>query len=162
MTADGKTNSKMKLRGVGYGDATVTGTTEDGGFQTSLLVTVGDFDRSLTFRSFDFDNDGNFWLSVRNDSAFTITRIVASLEVYDGSDPVEVNTKNGSNKVDIVWSGTLQPGQSTGARHWKMVNYSAPSQSIVNTTGTITLYQFQIDNDWIKTIRERHRSKKNY
>ena len=162
VTANGKTNSKMKLKGVGYGEATVTGTTEDGGFQTSLRVTVGDFDRSLTFRSFDYDKDGNFWLSVRNDSAFTITRIVASLEVFDGREGVAVNTKDGSNKVDIVWSGALQPGETTGTRHWKMVNYSAPSQGIKKTSGTITLYQFQIDNDWIKTIRERHRTKKDY
>jgi uncharacterized protein YjdB len=162
VTANGKTNSKMKLKGVGYGEATVTGTTEDGGFQTSLRVTVGDFDRSLTFRSFDYDKNGNFWLSVRNDSAFTITRIVASLEVFDGREGVAVNTKDGSNKVDIVWSGALQPGETTGTRHWKMVNYSAPSPGIKKTSGTITLYQFQIDNDWIKTIRERHRTKKDY
>ena len=166
VTATGKTNHKMKLKGVGYGEATVTGTTEDGGFETSIDVTVGDFDRCLSFRDFGLDDKGNFWLIVRNDSAFTITQITASLEMYDATEDglpkVEINTKDGSNKVDIVWSGTLAPGETTGTRHWKMSNYRAPSKGIYTTRGTVTLYSFQIENDWIKTIREHNRTTKDY
>jgi uncharacterized protein YjdB len=166
VTATGKTNHKMKLKGVGYGEATVTGTTEDGGFETSIDVTVGDFDRCLSFRDFGMDDKGNFWLIVRNDSAFTITQITASLEMYDATEDglpkVEINTKDGSNKVDIVWSGTLAPGETTGTRHWKMSNYRAPSKGIYTTRGTVTLYSFQIENDWIKTIREHNRTTKDY
>ena len=166
ITASGKTNQKMKLKGVGYGDAVVTGTTEDGGFQTSIQVTVGDFDRLLHYEDFNFTDNGNFWLKVRNDSNFTITRITAMVELYDAMDdenpPLEINTKDGSNKVQVIWSGTLLPGETTGKNHWKMKDYKAPSAGIYTTRGFVTLYSYQIDDDWIKTIRERNRVTKEY
>ena len=166
VTATGKTNEKMKLKGVGYGDAVVTGTTEDGGYQTSIRVTVGDFDRSLSFRDFGYDSRGNFWLSVRNRSDFTITRITATVQMTDateeGNPEIPINTKNGTNKVDIIWSGTLRPGETTGVSHWKMSNYQAPAKGINSTRGVVTLCSFQIENDWIKTIRDGNRPWKDY
>ena len=166
VTARGNTNAKMRLKGVGYGDAVVTGITEDGGFQTSLQVTVGSFDRALSFREFSFDNKGIFWLRVRNDSNLTITRITATLEVYDAMDgdnsPLAVNTKDGSNKVEVVWNGTLYPGESTGKSNWKMVNYRVPKDGIYSTRGIVTLHSYQIENDWIKIIREHNRQWKEY
>ncbi len=166
VTATGNTNAKMKLKGIGYGDATVTGTTEDGGFQTSIHVYVGNFDRSLSFRGFDFDDDGyRFWLTVRNDSDFVITQITASLEMYDKGDPshppVGINARDDSNVVKIVWNGTLQPGETTGQRNWKMVDYQFPS-NIMNTYGTVTLESFQIDHDWVKTIQRGNRPSMSY
>ena len=166
VTATGNTNSKMKLKGVGYGEAIVTGTTEDGGFQTSLHVTVGNFDRILSFRDFSFDDAGrSFWLRVRNDSNFTITQITATLEMYDASDSslpgVEINTKDGSNTVNLVWSGSLRPGETTGQRNWRAVNYAAPAKFNV-TRGVVTLVSFQIDGDWIKTIRKGNRPSQEY
>ena len=166
VTATGKTNEKMKLKGVGYGEATVTGTTEDGGYQTSIQVTVGNFDRSLSFRDFGWDSRGNFWLSVRNNSNFTITRITAIVQMYDATvadnPEIPINTKNGSNKVEVVWSGRLYPGESTGANHWKMSAYQAPSIGVGRTRGIVTLHSFQIENDWIKVIREKNRQWKEY
>ncbi len=159
-------NGTMHLNGEGYGNAVVTGTAEDGGLQTSIAVTVGDYDRALSFHSFDFDDNGNFWLKVRNDSDVTITRITAQLAVFDGTgedkNPVAVNTDDGSNTVDIVWSGTLEPGEMTGTKRWKMVNYKPPASGIGKTHGTVTVCKYQIDNDWIKTIRKRYRKVKEY
>jgi uncharacterized protein YjdB len=158
VTANGKTNAKMHLKGVGYGEATVTGTTEDGGFQTSIHVTVGNFDHSLRLRDYGYNKDGDFWLAVRNDSDFTITRITATVELYKSKDrsELEINKKDGSNLVEVVWTGQLAPGETTGTRHWKMMNYAAPAH-MNKTTGRITLVSFQINGDWIKTIRTSNR-----
>ena len=165
VTANGDTNKKMKLKGINYGEAVVTGTTEDGGYETSIVVTVGDFDKGLKFRDFGFDQNGNFWLTIRNDTDLVITSITAEVAIYDATgeviDPVAINTKNGSHKVDVVWNGTLKPGQQTGKDRWKMVNYKAPANMDI-TRGTVTLYSYQVNHDWIKIIRERNRQWKEY
>ena len=162
-----KKDAHVSLRGVRKGTATVTGTTVDGGFQTSLKVTVGDYDHGVRFRGFDFDRKGNFWLNVRNDTDHKITRITAQVRMFDASpdannDPIPINTKNKSNVVDIVWTGTLRPGESTGKNHWKMVNYKAPSVGIYSTRGTVSVVSYQIENDWVKTIRNKNRQLKDY
>lgn len=166
VTAKGNTNAKMRLKGVGYGEATVTGTTEDGGYETSIRVTVGNFDHGLSFREFDYDSKGNFWLRVRNDSGLTVTKITATVEMYDtlegNNDPLNINRKNGSNKVDVVWSGSLAPGETTGRGNWKMVNYQPPKNGPDATRGFVTVVSYQIDNDWIKTIRQSNRPWKEY
>ena len=164
VTASGNTNQKMKLTAVNYGNAIVTGTTEDGGFQTSIPVTVGDFDHGLSFITYDYDWAGNMWLTVRNDTDFTITEIKAELQLWDCSgetvEPAVINTKNGSNKVDVVWSGKLAPGKKTGENHWKMVHFKTPSCGMDMTRGQITVYSYQIEHDWVKTIRKNHRPSK--
>ena len=164
VTATGDTNKKMKLKGINYGNAVVTGTTEDGGYQTSIQVTVGDYDKALKFLDFDFDNHGeDFWLTVRNDSDVVVTSITADIEMtLKNGQPVKINKKDGSNKVQLVWKGELNPGEKTGSRHWKIIDYQAPDDFVYNDdyAGTITITQYIIDNDWVKVIRERNRPKK--
>ena len=157
----GTSNDNMRLTGIGYGTAVVTGTTEDGGFQTSIKVTVADFDHGLSFVSYDYDNAGHLWCEIKNNTDFTITEIKVEFVLWDCSgdeiEPAEINTKNGSNKVDVVWTGSLAPGQKTGKNHWKNINFKTPSCGMDYTRGQITLYQYQIENDWVKTIRNNHR-----
>lgn len=159
--AQGTTNKHMKLTGVNHGYAVVTGTTEDGGLQTSIEVTVGDFDHGLSLRSFDYDQAGNLWCVIRNNTDLTITEIKVEFLLWDCSgeevENAEINTKNGSNKVDVVWTGHLAPGESTGKNHWKNVNFKTPSCGMDSTRGQIIVYQYQIENDWVKTIRQNHR-----
>ena len=156
----GDTNQKMRLTAVNYGNAVVTGVTEDGGFQTSIRVVVGNFDRGLTFRSYDFDKKGNTWLILRNNTDYPITQITAELELWDASGekvrPAKINTKNGSNKVELVWTGVLDPGRSTGENRWKMVDFKVPSCGMDMTRGQITVISYQIDHDWIKIIRKNN------
>lgn len=158
VTTEGTTNH-MKLKGVGNGDAVVTGITEDGGFETSIKVTVGDFDHGVAFQDYGFDGRGNTWLSVRNKlENLTITRITAELELWDASgeelEPAIINTSNGSNRVNVVWSGQLEPGHTTG-RSWRMVNFMTPSCGMYNTRGRITVLSYQIEGDWVKNLRHR-------
>ena len=165
VTVSGNKNSKAKLTGVGMGNAVITGTTEDGGYQTTLDVTVGSYDFGLKYISFDYDNAGNFWLVVRNDTTEVINEITAEVMIFDAvrgeNAPVPINTKDGSNKVNVVWRGTLEPGEKTGRKNWKMVNYSLPVH-IDTTRGSVTLYSYQLNHDWIKTIRKANRIIKDY
>ena len=158
---EGNTNHKMKLTGVAKGEATIYGTTEDGGFETSLMVTVGDYDHGLSFDGFDFEKSGRVWLNVTNKlKKLNITQITATLELWDCSGeeivPAVINTKNGSNKVEMIWSGTLTHGKRTGKDGWRMVNYMKPDCGMYNTRGQITITSYQIDNDWIKCIRKKN------
>ena len=158
VTASGNTNHKMKLTGVNHGDAVVTGTTEDGGFQTSIQVTVGEFDKGVSLLDYGYDRVGNTWLTVRNNLNMPITTITATLTLWDCTDdpaPAEINTKNGGNTVNVVWSGTLSPGGKTG-KNWRMVNFQTPSCGMNRTRGEIRIISFQIDGDWVKSIRKGH------
>ena len=165
VTATGNTNAKMRLKGIGYGNATVTGVTEDGGYETSIEVLVSDFTRYVRLMDFDYDNkwDKNFWVYVRNDTDVVITNITLTLELSDkdgaGDGSIPINTKDNSNKVKLVWYGTLNPGETTGKSRWKMVDYRAPDIDLNRTYKLITLESYQIDNDWIKYLPEQRRPK---
>ena len=43
-----------------------------------------------------------------------------------------------------------------------MVNFKLKSPHISDTCGTVTLTEFQIENDWIKLIRNRKRVQKKF
>ena len=165
VTASGNTNHKMKLTGINHGDAVVTGTTEDGGFQTSIKVTVGEFDKGVIFSGLHHDNT-YFWLDVKNNSNFVITQVIASLAMYNATDgertPLPINTRTGSNTVDLVWNGTLRPGETTGKGGWQLRDFRLDMLDISDTCGTVTVYEYQIDNDWVKTIRTKNRTTRKY
>ena len=165
VSASGNTNHKMKIHGNSHGEATITGVTEDGGFETSIRVRVGDYDHGITFRDFGFNNSGHFWLKVKNNTDMPITEIKAELEVFDPANPgdgITINKKTGSNKIDMVWTGRLMPGETTGKENWKMINFICPNGGMKPTSGTVTVYCYQIDNDWVKTIRKAHRKTMSY
>lgn len=165
VTATGNTNAKMRLKGIGYGNATVTGVTEDGNYETSIEVLVSDFTRYVRLLDFDYDNqwDKNFWVYVRNDTDVVITSITLTLSLSDkdgaGDCSIPINTKDNSNTVKMVWYGTLNPGETTGKSRWKMVDYRAPDIDLNRTYKLITLESYQIDNDWIKYLPEPRRPK---
>ena len=159
VTASGNTNHKMKLHGVAYGEAVVTGTTEDGGFQTSIPVTVGNFNDGLSLLSYHTDNAGNLTMTVRNNlSNLTITSITAQMTLWDCRDdvvPAPCNT-NGSNTVNVVWNGTLPPGGKTGGSGWRNRNFYTPECGMDFTRGDIKIISYQIEGDWIKDIASGH------
>ena len=59
--------------------------------------------------------------------------------------------------MQLVWTGVLEPGRTTGQNRWKMVDFKKPSCGMDMTRGRITVISYQIDHDWIKTIREKNR-----
>ncbi len=96
---------------------------------------------------------------MKNRLQFNITQITAVLELWDASgedlEPAVINTANGSNKVDVVWTGRLRPGSTTGKDGWRMVNFMTPACGMKSTRGRITIVSFQINGDWVKNIRNR-------
>ena len=154
--------TRVWITGRANGETVVTGTTEDGGFQTSIAVKIGDWDHALELKKFNWDNKGNFSIEVLNRSDLHITRITAEIYFYDASpdaemaEPVAVNTKDGSNMVKAVWKKPLDYKEKTGKSAWQMINYKAPAD-INMTRGFVRILSYEIDNDWIKTIREKNR-----
>ena len=154
-----KAPNKVDITGVNYGETVVTGTTEDGGFRTSIVVKVGDWENSLKWKEGKFDARGSFSFIVTNVSDLNITSITLVMEVFDfDGNPQEVNTKDHSNIVKAVYSKPLAPGKSTSADGWKLINFD---RERVNQEGMaaikVRISEFQIDNDWIKTVRKNNR-----
>ena len=154
--ASGKSN-RVKITGRAIGDTVVTGTTEDGGYQASINVKVGHWDRSLKLRSFRWNKDGRISLQVKNAGDLNITQITAEVYFYDAAgNELPVSKKDGSNMVRAVWSGYLAPGETTGSGSWRLLDYDPPA-SLSGTSGVVQLYSFQIDEDWVVTIRKAYR-----
>lgn len=152
--------NKVRITGVAHGETRVVGVTEDGGYTTSIQVKIGNWDKSLSVRNFSWDPNYRFYISVDNVSDLTITKIYANIYFYttdgDEPEPYAVNTRDGSNVIKAVWTGILNPGDGTGRGLWNMPDYKAPSD-IYSTRGVVEVTSFQIDNDWIKTIRKNNR-----
>ena len=78
-----KAPNKVDITGVAYGDTEVYGTTEDGGFRTSIKVKVGDWENSLKWVEGKFDARCNLCFAVKNVSELNITSITLVMECFD-------------------------------------------------------------------------------
>jgi hypothetical protein len=91
---------------------------------------------------------------VKNVSAdLPLTRITVEVECYDSDNkPVAINTKDGSNIFRAVYTKRLNPGKTTQAREWtcKDRNEDEAFQHMV-----VRVVEYQIDGDWVKTIRKK-------
>lgn len=154
--------SRVSITGVSKGTTRVVGVTEDGGLETSIAVNIGDWDKALKLLGFDWDEKGRFAIRVRNNSDVTVTRITAEIWMFDASPdadnaPIPINQKDKSHVVKAVWKKALAPGEETTLKApWQMVDYVAPADMDI-TRGTVFLVSYQVEDDWIKTIREKHR-----
>ena len=150
-----KNSSRVKIKGVAMGETTVTGITEDGGFPASIRVKVGEWENSLKWVSAYWNGKGWLQFEVKNVSDLNITSITIEMECYDGDGkPQSVNTKDGSNVVKGVYNKPLAPGKTTYADQWKMQNYNKD----IGLGGIIVrITEFQIDNDWVKTVRKNNK-----
>ena len=158
-----KAHNKADIKGISYGDTVITGTTVDGGFQTTLKVKIGDWENSLKWSKASIDGKGNIDIALKNVSSLNITSITVTLECYDFDGKAEkgVNSKDGSNTFKAVYRGTLSPGSTTSAKGWKLVDFD---KGYANTNGigaiVFRVTEFQIDNDWVKTVRKNNRKMK--
>lgn len=147
--------TSVRITGAAYGDTYVTGTTEDGGFQTSIRVRIGNWEQSLRITDAKVNGaDGH--LTVRNDSDLNITSITVEVTVYDiDGNVVPSNSKDPNKPFKMVYSRTLGPGESTRDNYWKTINFMLPDSMTVSTY-VFKITQFEIDHDWIKVIRRNH------
>ena len=158
-----KAGNKVKIKGLSEGITKLIGTTEDGGYETSLTVHIGDWDHALKIQEAKWpgptDENPEVYLKIRNDSSLTITRIVVEVEVLDNAGkPVEC-AKDGGTKFRMEYRRTLNSGEVTNPKHWKLVNFKQPT-SLTVSTYRVTIYQYIVDDDWVKTIREWRRPEK--
>lgn len=161
-TVSGTTN-RVKITGVSRGMTRVTGTTEDGGFQTSITVRIDDWDHALRLNRVESNMYGDVLITMKNISDLNITRVNLELEFYLDGKPVPVNAKDGSNKVTATYKRSIAPGSNSVGfdnldkyyANWIVKDYQKAETGFNRLIARITSYQ--IDNDWVKTIRERNR-----
>lgn len=152
------TSNRVNLTGVRWGDTVVTGITEDGGFVTTLLVRVADWDRALSFRNFELNGKGRPLITVKNVSDLAITRVTAQVYYYTGDDgmtPISVNSKDESNMVTAVYQRSLNPGVTSRDDLWEMPDFHEPVEMVTHIV--VKLYSYTVDNGWVKTIQEKNR-----
>lgn len=143
--------NKPAVTGIRWGETTITGITEDGGYTTTATVKVGNFDRAVKITDL-YLQDNRIKIVVVNDSNMTITRINFTMEVYDEMGHPLPCTKSGSHTFKGSYSYTLYEGDAT--RHGKFYfnNFVQPEESIGRVVMTITGYA--TDEGYARTIRE--------
>ena len=152
------TTTQAKIHGNSKGTTTVTGTTEDGGFQCSITVKIGNWEKSLKLTEAGEDG-GDVRLTVKNVSELTITSITAEVTVYNADgQKVPCNTSGGTT-FQIVYNNTLAPGHSTKQGGWKVKNYKLPDDPTVSEY-ELRIVSFTINNDWVKDIRKKNQPMK--
>ena len=153
--ATGRTD-RVKIHGVAKGTTTVTGTTEDGGLQASIKVKIGNYSRLAKIKDAYINGKGRIVLKVQNVSAdLDLTYVMAEIEAFDSKGkPVKINEKNGSNKITAVYGRTLVPGAVTKADKWKFRDLNPEA---VFHQMTVRITEYQINGDWVKTLRSHLR-----
>lgn len=154
-----KNPNRADIHGVNYGQTVVTGTTEDGGYQASIVVKVGDWQHALKLTNAEVRGEWPF-VTVKNVSDLYITSITCEFTVYDINDQViPSNLKDPSKPSRIVYNRPLNPGASTEERYWKVIDFT-PSDNALVAYYVIKVVEYQIDNDWVKNIQPRNRPSK--
>lgn len=154
-----KNPNRADIHGVNYGQTVVTGTTEDGGYQASIVVKVGDWQHALKLTNAEVRGEWPF-VTVKNVSDLYITSITCEFTVYDINDQViPSNLKDPSKPSRIVYNRPLNPGASTEERYWKVIDFT-PSDNALVAYYVIKVVEYQIDNDWVKNIQPRNRPTK--
>ena len=146
---------RISIYGVSEGVTVITGTTEDGGFQTSIPVLVGRWEKSLKIQEAKVKG-ADAVLKVKNISDLTITSIKVEVSVFDNEGkPVPCNSKDDSNTYVMTYKKTLEPGDVTKEKNWKTVNFKLPDSPTVHEY-VVKITEFEIDHDWIKVIRKNN------
>ena len=159
-TVEGNTH-QVYITGQSAGETTVTGTTEDGGFQTSLRVKIGDWDHALKLTDAYVNGRGDICLEVRNVSDLNITKVTAEVEAFDSAgNAVVINSKNNTNKINVTYRKTLSPGATSRQDGWVSENYFKPDTGFSKIV--VRVVSYQIDNDWIHGILKKNQPKKTY
>ena len=150
---------RISIYGVSEGITVITGTTEDGGFQTSIPVLVGNWEKSLKIQDAQVKG-ADAVLKVKNVSDLTITSIKVEVSVFDNEgNPVPCNSKDDSNTYVMTYKKTLEPGNVTKENNWKTVDFKLPESLTVHEY-VVKIVEFEIDHDWIKVIRKNNQPTK--
>lgn len=149
-TVSGKTN-KPTVTGQAWGSTLVYGTTEDGGYTTSCIVNVGNYDKALKITDLYLLNNA-VKIVVLNESNMNITRFNFTVELYDFQDlPIACNP-NGSNRIDGSYNNTMYEGESTQHGRFNFGEFYQPETQIAKLVMRITGYR--TDDGYRRNIAE--------
>ncbi len=145
------TKNRPTVTGKRWGETTVTGVTEDGGYTTTFTVKVGNYDKALKIIDLYLQNN-KIKLNVRNVSNMSITRFYFTLTCYDVNGNPLVVTSDGSNVMSCSYRLTLAEGEMTQHGRFNFDNYVQPAEEIGRVVMTLTGYR--TDEGYSRSIRE--------
>ncbi len=138
-TVKGKQN-RPTVTGVRWGETTITGVTEDGGYTTTATIMVGNYDKALKIVDL-YLQDNKIKLNVRNDSNMNITRFYFTLTCYDVyGNPLPV-TSDGNYVMNCSYRLALGEGEMTQHGRFNFDNYVQPVVEIGKVVMNLTGYR---------------------
>ena len=123
-TVTGDTNAVKITGGESWGRTSVTGVTDDGGYEITLAVNVGSLNRAVTIRSLDI-RDGDPYFTLRNESDLRITQVYFYCNGLDSEKkPIKLSTSGDPYSLTGTYGHSLPPGAQTQANRF---TFDSPS-----------------------------------
>lgn len=114
--------NKMRIEGYQWGQTTVTGTTEDGGYQVSIVVDIGSLRHAVRIHALTM-RDGKPRIAMKNNSNMNITQVRYLIKGYDK----DGNVVPMSRDQDVLrgsYDHALAPGDSTQHGNFNFIHKS--------------------------------------
>ena len=138
------TGTKATVTGVAWGNTTIVGVTEDGGYVTTFDVSVGNLDEALVITNLYVENNDTIRIVTYNQSNLVITRFYYEIEVYDAwGNPLDCNSRNHTNRFEGTNNHTMYPGDSLGKGTYSFGSEFSRPWGIGKVVMTITGYETQ-------------------
>ena len=136
------TGAKATITGRSWGETTIIGVTEDGGYVTTFQVKVGDENKPLNIVQLYVEEEDTIRIQVYNESNLTITKFYFLIETFDAwGNPVVCNDDGRSNDFEGSYSYTLTPGSATKHGRFSFGGEFNRPESIGMVTMRITAYR---------------------
>ena len=138
------------VSGVNRGRTNLTATSEDGGFSTSTMLVVDDFDGLVRVISARIDGDNKIRLELYNTSPeFTVRTVYFTVDCFDTQrQPLVVGTDGVSTSFSGSYPLTLTPGETSRHGNFRFFNYQQPSWYFGMVEIRVTGYDFDNGQHW--------------
>ena len=138
------------VRGVNRGRTNLTATSEDGGFSTSTMLVVDDFDGLVRVISARIDGDNKIRLELYNTSPeYTVRTVYFTVDCLDTQrQPMVVGRDGVSTSFNGTYPLTLAPGETSRHGNFNFFNYQQPAWYFGMVEIRITGYDFENGQHW--------------
>ena len=134
------TNTRPTVTGHRWGSTVVYGITEDGGYQTTAYIDVGNYDTALRPTDLYLDNNA-VKLAIRNVSNMNIIRIDFVVECYDIYGVPLTCSTNGANYFTGTYLYELGEGDTTRHGRFNFNGFAQPVDQIGRVVLRLTAYR---------------------
>ncbi len=149
-----------RVRGRSEGTTVLTGVTEDGGFTSTTVIRVADYNRAVVVDDLYLEGQ-SIKLILRNRSNFTVEKVVFLVETYDGDgEPLVCNTDGASNSFTGSCRMTLEPDEDTANYRLDFGDWVEPIEKIGTVSVSIVSWTDSEGYTW--TIPEDARPNQTY